>query len=564
MSRRPVRTLVVRCPDWPAVALGAVPEEPAVVVWANRVVAATPAARAQGVGVGMRRREAQGRCSHVVVHDRDLARERRVFEPVVRAVEAFTPRIELSGSGLCAFPTRGPARYFGGEQVLAAGIVDRVDAVLSELGWPNQVCVGIADGPFAACLASRSSGDGALGSGEPGSGEPGSGEPGSGDGAPGSGEPGSGIRVVEPGATAAFLAPLPIGVLEHPALTDVLVRLGLHTLGAFAELPASDVVGRFGLEGQELHRLARGLDEVPPGTRPPAPDLRVAVDLDPPAERVDTAAFAAKAAADDFHERLGALGLACTRVLVAVETEHGEVVERLWRHEGALGAGAVADRLRWQLDGWLNGPAHLRPSSGVARLVLAPDEVTAAKGRQLGFWGGESGSTDRAVRAIARVQGMLGHDAVQVPEWRGGRGPGERVVAVPASSIEPDDRSCVVPGALGPPWPGQVPDPAPATVHREPVPAEVIDRTGALLVVDGRGLLSSEPAELRLETGRDPGRKRGPWLPIECWAGPWPADERWWDHAGHRRRARLQIVAAGRAHLLVVERGRWSVEASYD
>jgi protein ImuB len=52
---------------------------------------------------------------------------------------------------------------------------------------------------------------------------------------------------------------------------------------------------------------------------------------------------------------------------------------------------------------------------------------------------------------------------------------------------------------------------------------------------------------------------------IVAWAGPWPCEERWWDPGGHRRRARIQVVTAGDvAHLLVVESGRWAVEATYD
>ena len=48
------------------------------------------------------------------------------------------------------------------------------------------------------------------------------------------------------------------------------------------------------------------------------------------------------------------------------------------------------------------------------------------------------------------------------------------------------------------------------------------------------------------------------------WAGPWPLDERWWDERHHRRLARFQIVTAdGLAHLVVVERQRWSIVASY-
>jgi protein ImuB len=52
---------------------------------------------------------------------------------------------------------------------------------------------------------------------------------------------------------------------------------------------------------------------------------------------------------------------------------------------------------------------------------------------------------------------------------------------------------------------------------------------------------------------------------VRAWAGPWPCDERWWDVEGWRRRARIQVTLAdGTAHLLTLEAGRWSVEATYD
>ena len=46
----PVRTLVAWCPDWPVVATGVDLAEPVAVVYANRIVAASPGARAQGTG----------------------------------------------------------------------------------------------------------------------------------------------------------------------------------------------------------------------------------------------------------------------------------------------------------------------------------------------------------------------------------------------------------------------------------------------------------------------------------------------------------------------------------
>ena len=107
------------------------------------------------------------------------------------------------------------------------------------------------------------------------------------------------------------------------------------------------------------------------------------------------------------------------------------------------------------------------------------------------------------------------------------------------------------------PWPGQVPAPAPAIVYAEPLPAEVVDATGATVAVDGRGLLGSLPSRLRLQ-----GRA---WSPLTAWAGPWLVDERWWDPATHRRLVRLQATTdQGAAYLLRLTGGRWWVEAIYD
>ena len=49
--------------------------------------------------------------------------------------------------------------------------------------------------------------------------------------------------------------------------------------------------------------------------------------------------------------------------------------------------------------------------------------VSDADGRQLGFWGGDQAAHDRADRALARVQGMLGYDAVVTAVIQGGRTP---------------------------------------------------------------------------------------------------------------------------------------------
>jgi protein ImuB len=547
----PVRTLVLWLPHLPLTAAGARPDEPAVVVHANRVVAASPAARDRQVVVGLRRREAQARCPDLAVLEHDQSRDARCFEPVVRSLERFTPRIEILEPGWCSFPTRGPSRYFGGDEDLALDVLDVADAALGSALWSSgspdpRVAgrVGVADGPFTAELAARDT------AARP--------------------DPAARARVVPAGDGPAFLAPLPVTVLDHrgrrlvdrESLVDLLWRLGLRTLGAVAEVPATDLSARFGPDGLVAHRLASGHDPQPPDTRPPPPEWSVAAELDPPAERVETATFWAKALADEMHERLQGEGLAATRVLIEAETEHGESLARSWRHEGALQAGDLAARVRWQLDGWLHSTA--RPTGPITLLRLVPTEVVAAHGRQLGFWGGESQAAARAARALARLQGLVGPEGVAVPELRGGRGPADQLGRVPVGALDmsAEHRPVQSPERVAAPWPGRLPAPSPVVVHPVPPAVEVVGADGGLVEVTGRCELTAAPVRLRLTAGT---RERVVEHDITGWSGPWPCDERWWDPPAHRRRARLQVVVDdGMAYLVTREHGAWVLEATYD
>ena len=270
--------------------------------------------------------------------------------------------------------------------------------------------------------------------------------------------------------------------------------------------------------------------------------------------RVDTAMFVAKTLADHMHARLARDGLACTRLVIEAETEHGEQLSRVWRHEGALSPSDVADRVRWQLDGWLN--SKHRPSAGIALLRLVPEEVIADTGRQLGFWGGQTHAAERAERALARVQGMLGPSSVTIPERRGARGPVEQVekVPLPLVDLSEPERSVCAPCAEAP-WPGRLPSPSPSVVHRDPQCVHVV-YGGRPVGVSGRGELTDPPEEVCFA-----GRCRA----ITNWAGPWLVDERWWEPGRHRRVARLQgVLEDDSAHILILEGGRWFIEATYD
>lgn len=521
----PPRMVAVWCPDWPVTVArldaGLPPEAPVAVVTANRVVACSHTARAAGVTRGLRRREAQGRCPELAVLARTEAAEARAFEPVVSALESIAPGVEITRPGLAALGVRGPTRYFGGETgVLHA--LSRAVADLPVLGGAD-VLIGVADGAFAAEQAARRG------------------------------------LIVEPGGSPAFLADLPVETLDPSGaspLIDLLRRLGLLTLGAFAALPARDVLARFGPVGAWAHRQAGGRDDRPVSARRPPVEFTVTLDLEPPVDRVDTVAFSARGVAEQFVTDLAAHGLACTCLELQAFSENGEETVRRWRHAGVLSTVDVLDRVRWQLEGWLSGP-H-RPTAGITRLRLVPVEAVPTGAHQQALWGGSGAEDERAHRALARVQTLLGHGSVLTPVVEGGRDPQQRTRLVPWGDERAPLRSPEQP------WPGSIPAPAPSVLLDPPRPARVLDEAGRPVRVTPRGAVPFPPA--RFSLGDEPP------VAVVSWAGPWPVDERWWHADSARHVVRCQVVdVRGRAFLVTGtmpeqpgEQPAWAVEAVYD
>jgi protein ImuB len=442
------RVLALWSPDWPvtAAALAAhVPSHrPAAVIVANRVLACSAVARSHGVRRGLRRREAQARCPELVVLDRDRDRDARAFEPVVAAIEELAPGVEIVRPGLVALAAQGPVGWFGGEQAAAEKLVDQVAARTSV-----ECQVGVADGLFAAVLAAR-----------------------------------RGLAVA-PGDTPAFLAPLGVEELDREPdvdrseLVGLLRRLGLRSLGALAALDPEDVASRFGADAVLCHRLARGLDPRPPVRRRPSEELAVEIELDPPVDRVDAAAFAARGLAERLHRTLAGHGLSCTRLGVAARTVEGEELHRIWRCAEPLTPAGTVDRVRWQLDAWLTRSARSRsrmasaqltsaeaderassPAEGgpgaVSRLRLVPEETVTAGALQLGLWGDVGEADERAGRALVRVQALLGPESVVTAVLVGGRDPAEQVRLVPWGddrklelAVPGEESGPVAPSAVG-------------------------------------------------------------------------------------------------------------------
>jgi protein ImuB len=523
--------IAVWCPDWPVTAacadVGTSDEGPLAVFTANRVVACSHEAREFGVRRGLRQREAQARCPELGVLSRNEAAEARLFEPIVLALESIAPGVEVTRPGLAAIGVRGPTRYFGSETAVLHALSRAMGAAPAEEAPagrppadPITALIGVADGSFAAEQAAR-----------------------------------QGI-IVPSGESAGFLAELPVSSLDPSGdspLIDLLRRLGLRTLGAFAALPPGEVHARFGPEGAWAHRQAGGRDDRPLAARRPPAELVATLDLEPPVDRIDTVAFSARAMAEQFIADLAGHGLACACLELQAITENGEETVRRWRHAGVLSTVDVVDRIRWQLEGWLRGGDRVnRPTGGITRLRLVPVETVPLGVHQQALWGGSGADDERAHRALARVQTLLGHGSVLTPMIDGGRDPLQRTRLVPWGDAPVPEHSPEQP------WPGHLPAPAPSVLIDPPRPAQVLDATGQAVTVDDRGVVPRPPA--RFVLGNEA-------RAITSWAGPWPVDGSWWVPDAPAREARFQLVdVQGRAYLVTYTTAgrRWTLTATYD
>lgn len=542
MSAR--RVVVLWFPDWPvytaALRRGWDLLAPAAVVDNHRIHAANAAARRAGVQQGMRERHALGTCPSLQVGEVEDAAEAEAHEEVLVALESVAAGVETLRPGLLAFSASSLVKYYGDESTAVELLVDAAARAGADC------LAGVADDVVTAVWAAREG------------------------------------RSVASGGSASYLAGLPLRVLvaeaslgTPQAMVAVLSQLGVRTLADFTALPVSDVAGRFGDEGVRWHRIASGEPERPVSPERTVVPLEVRVEPDEPVSDTGTAAFLARQAAVRLHARLAESGQVCLRLAVRAHLDppagyDGPVtVERVWRCREPLAEDDTAQRVRWQLDGWLTRVRAQMPDSpdgvgGIAAIDLVPVECLPAGDVAEALWGGPDVGIRAARAAAARAQALIGTRGVLRPVHRGGRAIGGRVLTVPYGEQDPEEVTATTTRR----WDGELPAPLPALVGapadrmNAPGPGHpasavhLLDAEGSQVWVTGRGLMSSVPVSMRW--GGRVHRLTG-------WAGPWPVDEMWWSQGTTARRyARLQVATDEPSAFLLVCRGRsWRIEATY-
>jgi protein ImuB len=185
------------------------------------------AAEAFGVRAGLRLGEALARCPTLRLVAPDPAGVADEWDRLLTRLEGIGAAVEPGPPGAAWFSADGLRTIHGGT------VEDVVAAARRALGTPARI--GAAPSRFAAlAAASRAR-----------------------------------ARRVElapsgPARLAAYLAPLPVGLLgvreETAALPELLDRFGIRMLGELAKLPAAGLADRFGAAGPLARDLARGRD----------------------------------------------------------------------------------------------------------------------------------------------------------------------------------------------------------------------------------------------------------------------------------------------------------------
>ncbi len=539
-----MRVLALWYPDWPAQVVSRVtdsgPDVPVIVHHEQRVWVVNQAGRRRGVARGMRLRAAQMICPEAVTAARDDTADGEAFAVIVESLSQVAATVEVLRPGLVLVAADSLARYYGTED----RAMDLAMTAAAEQGVDLRM--GVADELATAIIAARSSRLGAV-------------------------VPAGGSRAFlkQVGLSAVGAEPS-LGVGEE--LVGQLAEMGVRRCGEMLQLPRAAVATRFSRAGMRLYAIcaadsSRRLAPAAENTRGEA----VVYVPEEPLLRVDQAAFIARSLAARLHEHLAAAGRVCVQLAIRATVDDGAgqcTLERVWRTFAPLDEAATADRVRWQLGGWItHRQQHAQGEEeesvgGIVELELIPLE-TEQPGADTGLWealGDTAQRAERAEKVITRVQSRYGSDTVLRPFDQGGRGVVERI-----GYVSNGER---VPAADTGSWPGRLAAPLPA--RRSPGwnhPASKIglyDAAGEPVALAEDLLLSATPQTVVWGTRR---------LRVSGWAGPWPVDEQWWSAAPapsagiHPAHARLQLTATDSRRVygwvLVWVRGSWRIEASY-
>lgn len=440
----------------------------------TRIAAITPGAWAVGLRAGMSAAEARSLVPEVIVEPLDAEAEDRDRRALLAAFERLSDQVLPMVDDAVALPILHTSALFGGE----AGVLVAARDLADSLGHCCS-CV-IADDPRAALALSVYD---AI------------------------------DRIVDTGATAEALAPLPVEVLRpSPDLLLAWQEIGLHTIGELARLDPAAIAGRHGEEGIDLHKLACGRlrDRRADGelvARDPDGLVEKALLAEATAS-LDPVLFVLPGLINRLADALGRRDAMAIRLAIRLGLQTGGT------HVARVRVGrptAWAPRLLALVQVRLR---DLRVEAPVVDVAVAVEEACAARPWQPGLLD-RSESNEPLPDLVARLADTLGEDAVLTPAltacWR----PEAAWAAAPRDTQ----------GAL---WPA-------TRTERGRVDPVVVQDAWELDTSARPALLdpTPEPIDVRLD-GDDPiaVQLAGEWQTVRRRAGPEHLSGEWWRSTG--------------------------------
>jgi DNA polymerase-4 len=351
-----------------SVVIGGMPHEE------GTVYACSPAARIDGVQLGMPLRQAEQLSPQAVFLPLSHEIYEQSHKDLLEVLAPYSPFRESFALGRIYLDASGLDRLYGTDDELAERILHTIQ---DELGLLPQV--GIAASKFAAETAARLS------------------------------DPGNG-QAISLGTERDFLAPLPLILL--PSSDDayrLLTRLGIETIGQVAEMPVGALSRTFGKEGLLLHSLASGKDLRPLMPQFEAAPLSVETQLEFPLESLEQLSAYADRLASQLTTELNASSLVAGALIVEVEQEYGELLSA-----GGYLRPASSDQ-RLLSDRAAGLLSTLEYASGVTALKLGlfPLHPFHIESKQLGLFRPKSFTQQNPMqRLVGSIQERFGEAAI--------------------------------------------------------------------------------------------------------------------------------------------------------
>jgi protein ImuB len=333
----------------------------------QQVAALNAKARALGIAHGMTKVEVDS-FPEITVLRRSRDEEAAARTILLECAGGFSPRVEdcsEDGDFLCVLDIAGTEKLFGPPQALARNLLTRVKA----LGF--AACVAVSRNFHAAIALAK-------------------------------GTAARHIKIILTGEEGAALAPLSLSVLDLTGeQAETFSLWGIHTLGALAELPETELIARMGQAGRRLRQLARG--EMPHLFQPAEPvfSLEERMELDSPVELLDALMFVVNVMLEQLILRATARVLALASVTIRLTLEGAATHSRTVRP--ALPA---TDRQLWLKLLHLDLEAHPPPAAILAVTLEAEPGSTSKV--QLGLFSPQLPESSRLDVTLARIRAMVG------------------------------------------------------------------------------------------------------------------------------------------------------------